>query len=100
MFAVFGAVFWVKTVRDELHPAEGQGADDSTAYSTADDGTVPGAAGSLAERQLARTGGRTAGGGASAGDDDLSEDEATELAEYNAYLAELSNAAPRPRGPR
>ncbi len=108
VFAVFGAVFWVKTVRDELRPAGreetadgGAAVSGNAAGGTAVSGTAAAEAGSLAERQLARAGSRATGGRTIAGDDDdLSEDEVTELAEYNAYLAELGNAAPRHRGRR
>lgn len=86
VFAIFGAVFWVKTVRDELHPpphpgeaADDEPADDEPATAS---GGLSGA--SLAERQLAR-----ARSGPVAADDELTETQATELAEYNAYLASL-----------
>jgi hypothetical protein len=83
IFAIFGVVFWVKTIKDELHPAadrpqasevalpagakpgRGQGAEPAAAM--AGDEPAPGRRPGLAERQ-----------------DD------TELAEYNAYLAKLS----------
>ncbi len=76
VFAVFGAVFWVKTVKDELRPSPQPELD------LAGSGEPPGE--SLAERQLARAGSRPAVAG-----DELTETEATELAEYNAYLARL-----------
>lgn len=83
VFAVFGAVFWVKTVRDELHPSPhpAEAADDKLA-AAAGSGELSGE--SLAERQLARAGSRPV-----AADDELTEAQATELAEYNAYLASL-----------
>lgn len=85
VFAVFGAVFWVKTVKDELHPAQ----QDEAAYDEAvlDSGTLDsdGPPGSLAQRQLAMARSRQAAGD----NDELTETEATELAEYNAYLTKL-----------
>jgi hypothetical protein len=97
VFSVFGAVFWVKTVKDELHPA----ADADAGYETLDldDATetaqaaYAGPAGavsgvSLAQQQLARARSRPA-----VKDDELSEADATELAEYNAYLAKLGTRA-------
>ena len=100
VFALFGAVFWVKTVRDELHPAGGR---EAAGGGTAEAGTVRGEATSLAQRQLTRTGSREPATGvteAAGEDDDLTEDEAAELAEYNAYLAKLANAAPKPHRSR
>ncbi|HET9894851.1 MAG TPA: hypothetical protein VFQ44_07940 [Streptosporangiaceae bacterium] len=110
VFAIFGVVFWVKTVRDELRPAGGR---EAAGGGAAERGTVGrGAAGartgqdeaaSLAQRQLARTGSGAPGtgvSGAGGDDDDLTEDEAAELAEYNAYLARLANAAPKPHRSR
>jgi hypothetical protein len=76
IFAIFGVVFWVKTVRDELHPqadAEAPGADRVALPA----GAKPGADGPDGP-----AGGQGAGGGEPA---DI------ELAEYNAYLARLSS---------
>ena len=91
VFAVFGAVFWVKTVKDELHPPDVDltGYADDELSGEAEPGPDAAAPGSLVERQLAlaRAGGRRAGGP----DDELTETEATELAEYNAYLARLDS---------
>ena len=81
IFAIFGIVFWVKTVRDELHPAPEGGR-------TAQQITLPAGAGSA--------------GPGSAGPDSASPELASpdsadtgpadvELAEYNAYLARLSS---------
>lgn len=83
IFAVFGVVFWVKTIRDELHPAPAGGA-------AAQEVALPagarssGADGGQAGRDQA--GGAGEGGGA--GDD-------VELAEYNAYLARLNSEVRR-----
>jgi len=77
IFAIFGVVFWVKTIRDELHPATG----DRTQASQV---TLPEGA-SAADPQASD---RTPGAGSApdpAGPDDV------ELAEYNAYLAKLSS---------
>jgi hypothetical protein len=74
IFAIFGIVFWLKTIRDELRPAV-DGAPTSEVMLPA--GAKPGSgqgAGPLA---------------AAAGDsEDVQDDK--ELAEYNAYLAKLS----------
>jgi hypothetical protein len=70
IFAVFAVVFWVKTIRDELHP--------------------PAAAGDAAAGvELPPSADRPAAGGdpAAAGAPASAEDE--ELAAYNAYLARL-----------
>ncbi len=77
IFAIFGVVFWVKTIRDELHPA-------------ADRGTrAPELA--LPANAAARTpaGGELETAGPDAGGDTAPDD--VELAEYNAYLARLSS---------
>jgi len=74
VFAVFGIVFWVKTIRDELHPPPEAGARaevELPAGASAGPGQVTAADGAD-------------GAGAEHGQAD------TELAEYNAYLARLS----------
>jgi hypothetical protein len=71
VFAVFGVVFWVKTVRDEL-----AGVTASDAF--AEEVDVPAGA---------RLG---AGGPGGMAPDDAGDPEDAELAEYNAYLARLS----------
>lgn len=71
LFAVFAVVFWVKTIRDELHPPQAPEPED-----------VPLPAGAA----------RAAAGGASAGpagEPAAAEEEDEELAAYNAYLARL-----------
>ena len=74
IFAIFGVVFWAKTIKDELHPAPEAGA-------RADVDLPAGAA--------ARPGqGPAADGPDEAGADHGQAD--TELAEYNAYLARLN----------
>ncbi|HEX9067073.1 MAG TPA: hypothetical protein VF843_18340 [Streptosporangiaceae bacterium] len=72
IFAIFGVVFWIKTVRDELHPAA-----DGTTAAPVDlpPGSYTGPDGQAAGRK-------------EAGQD---EEPDQELAEYNAYLAKLSN---------
>lgn len=74
IFAIFGVVFWVKTVRDELHPAA-----DGTGQ--AEEVRLPAGADRAVSQGMPQ-----ADGAPSAGDgtDDV------ELAEYNAYLARLS----------
>lgn len=66
IFAIFGVVFWVKTIRDELHPAR-QGGGQAEEVALPADGQAAG--------QL------------SASDEPADQ----ELAEYNAYLAKLSS---------
>jgi hypothetical protein len=83
IFAIFGVVFWVKTIRDELHPAAGDGTHASTevtlpAGSAAAE--LPPGADALGSEASSRP-----GGSEKAGSDDV------ELAEYNAYLAKLSS---------
>jgi hypothetical protein len=87
IFAIFGVVFWIKTVRDELKPSESPGemaevqlpaGIGSAARSGSAAGSAPGAAGHAF---------------ASSGSDDPDIDDdpvaESEYAEYNAYLARL-----------
>jgi DNA-binding transcriptional regulator of glucitol operon len=67
IFAVFAVVFWVKTIRDELHPP---------------------AAADAAAVELPPGAGRPAGGADPAAPPSAEDDE---LAAYNAYLARLHN---------
>ena len=99
IFAIFGIVFWVKTVRDELHPApEGDRQAEQVTL-------PPGAArrGSQGDAALAAApGGAGMGDGGLTGAESAGHDSAgpagpggsspadVELAEYNAYLARLS----------
>ncbi|HEX5189009.1 MAG TPA: hypothetical protein VFW16_05690 [Streptosporangiaceae bacterium] len=89
IFAIFGVVFWVKTIRDELHPSAGDGGRATDVTLPAGAGTAAGAGAgvsTVAAEPQARGG--TAGPGSgpdAAGSDDV------ELAEYNAYLARLSS---------
>ena len=75
VFALFGAVFWVKTVRDELRPAK-----------PAERAKVVLPASAAADGAAAAEGAPRPGPGNDA--DDGEND--VELAEYNAYLAMLS----------
>lgn len=79
IFAIFGAVFWVKTVRDELHPAR-----------PAERPEVVLPAGVREIRGSAEDPPETAPGkdGDEGGND-------VELAEYNAYLAMLNKEVKR-----
>jgi len=86
IFAIFGVVFWVKTIKDELRPAA-DGAQVSEVVLPAGAKPVPGQGTELAEAAPAGDG-RGAGGGRGAGAGDRQDDR--ELAEYNAYLAKLS----------
>ena len=74
VFAVFGAVFWVKTIRDELRPARPAERASivlpAAVGATADDAAQPGPDDDPGD-----------------GGDDL------ELAEYNAYLARLNKGS-------
>jgi hypothetical protein len=90
IFAIFGVVFWIKTVRDELKPSQGPGQAPevqlpagigSAAWSGSAGGSGPGA--------VARA--NASSGGGDPDDDDPAAD--SELAEYNAYLARLSKEA-------
>ena len=82
IFAIFGIVFWVKTIKDELHPAAGG---TQNAELVLPDGTAP-AAGSLTR---ASADGAPDGGAAPGSEPGEPAD--IELAEYNAYLARLSS---------
>jgi hypothetical protein len=81
IFAIFGVVFWVKTIRDELHPA----ADRQVSKIALPAGVA------IADGQAA--------GHAAAADTAVAqastETRDVELAEYNAYLAKLSNEVKR-----
>jgi hypothetical protein len=87
IFAIFGVVFWVKTIRDELHPPASQAA--SPSEITLPAGAATGSAGpvTVGGSPAEAIGQDDAGTGASqaAGPED------TELAEYNAYLAKLAS---------
>jgi hypothetical protein len=82
IFAIFGIVFWVKTIRDELHPAF-DGAQVSEVALPA--GARPGI-GQRAEPDAPAGDGQPAGGVEHADNGQADK----ELAEYNAYLAKLS----------
>ncbi len=77
IFAIFGVVFWVKTIRDELHPAPEGGA----------------RAGVELPARAQAGQGPAADGPDEAGERDGQAD--TELAEYNAYLARLASEVKR-----
>src|SRR6266851_1228528 len=78
IFAIFGVVFWVKTVRDELQPARQGGGQPSEI-------ALPAGAGRAGSTGPAGTG--QASGQMPAADEPADR----ELAEYNAYLAKLSS---------
>ena len=83
IFAIFGIVFWLKTIRDELHPAaDGTQASEVELPAGAKPGSGPRAepSGAAAADGLPASGAEQAAEG---------QDE-RELAEYNAYLAKLS----------
>jgi hypothetical protein len=84
IFAIFGAVFWVKTVRDELHPAAPEPAREillPAGVGGAADGADP------QDRLPALAASKLAVDDAGAPD--------TELDEYNAYLAVLNKEVRR-----
>ncbi|HWF79862.1 MAG TPA: hypothetical protein VN695_04700 [Streptosporangiaceae bacterium] len=82
VFAVFGAVFWVKTIRDELRPSTPAQRENVVLPSGAGAGGEGTASqGTGAAINVART-------GLDSRADDGEND--TELAEYNAYLAVLN----------
>src|SRR5215469_13269585 len=74
IFAVFGVVFWAKTIRDEFHPPAADAGEPDIALPA---GAYPAAAGATA------AGAAAVPGGAAATEEDA------ELAAYNAYLARL-----------
>jgi hypothetical protein len=113
IFAVFGVVFWTKTVRDELHPkpeAEGEpqeislpagarrpgvraaGAAAGGAGIVSASAGQQGAACSVTGEQAA---GDDSGTGGSETDADSTGPQDAELAEYNAYLAKLHSEVKR-----
>jgi len=71
LFAIFAVVFWVKTIRDEVHPPAGAGPRDAVALPGGIPAPPPG-------------GPRPPGDDGEPGEDD------EELAAYNAYLARLT----------
>jgi len=71
LFAIFALVFWVKTIRDEVHPPAQVGPRDAVALPGGIPAPPPGAP-------------RAPGGDEEPGEDD------EELAAYNAYLARLT----------
>jgi len=82
IFAVFGAVFWVKTVRDELHPAK-----------PAEAQAIELPTGSLPQQSDGDV--RVGRSSPVDGLDEPDEDADAEFAEYNAYLAMLSKEVKR-----
>ena len=81
IFAIFGVVFWVKTVKDELRPPE--------PAALAGEVELPAGAKRGSGRDAdaeAAAGGAGGADGTGAGDGEAD----AELAEYNAYLARLS----------
>jgi hypothetical protein len=74
LFATFGVVFWVKTIRDEVHPPDQAKPRDGFALSCGIPAPPPGAP-------------RAADGGEEPATGDV------ELAPYNAYLARLTKEA-------
>jgi hypothetical protein len=85
IFAIFGVVFWVKTIKDELHPG-------STGGNQATDIVLPrgsesAGTGRPESGQSSQGYGNEPAGRARESDDPADQ----ELAEYNAYLARLSS---------
>jgi hypothetical protein len=91
VFAIFGAVFWVKTIKDELHPSEAAEARDiklppSATRAAAAVGDA--LAGYEADEGVNGFAHAALGQDGAEDEDDATSD--TELAEYNAYLARLN----------
>jgi hypothetical protein len=85
IFAIFGVVFWVKTIRDELQPAR-QGGGQSEEVALPAGTRSPGSTGPAGGTSTARSGQEESGQVS-----DLDEPADQELAEYNAYLTKLSS---------
>ncbi len=91
IFAIFGVVFWVKTIRDELHPAPPGGAQSGDLALPAGAAPEQWQAGDAAADTGAGPTGWQSPGGQSPGQHSHGADDGdVELAEYNAYLARLS----------
>lgn len=87
MFAGFALVFWVKTIRDEVHPP-------AASQQPASDAQLPATAARAATATGPGAGGGLPPGTAPAGEGPDGEDEDDEeLAAYNAYLARLHQEA-------
>jgi hypothetical protein len=82
IFAIFGVVFWLKTIRDELRPARQGGGQ-------AEEVALP--AGRRPSGSTAPAGSGQAESGQASGQVPASEPADQELAEYNAYLAKLGS---------
>lgn len=82
VFAVFGVVFWVKTIRDEFKPHSDPG--------DAPDVALPAGASVSAAGVNANAGGVASAGGQAAQAAEEEDEDDPELAAYNAYLARLS----------
>jgi hypothetical protein len=89
IFAVFGAVFWVKTVKDELHPAPEAEPEEIVLPEGAGSGPVITADGVFANQGTAGSGRIVVQAGHD-NDDRAGSEADVELAEYNAYLARLN----------
>jgi len=95
IFAIFGAVFWVKTIKDELHPAKPAAAEEVILPPGARSTDQPDSDRRQTVADLGLDGDLTGAAvpevGARPVDDDWAEELADlEHAEYNAYLAKLS----------
>jgi hypothetical protein len=91
IFAIFGAVFWVKTVRDELHPKEPAPAEEIRLPAR----RSPAAVGDLIAGYEAGEGINGIARAMLDSDDSGDETADVELAEYNAYLAMLNKEVKR-----
>jgi hypothetical protein len=92
IFAIFGAVFWVKTIRDELRPAPAAERDKIV---------LPASAGFAGEGPVVNGTELTAGVARDGDGPDRDSDEGEndmELAEYNAYLAMLNREVRKTHG--
>ncbi len=98
IFAIFGAVFWVKTVRDELRPSRSATAPEIALPAGARTPVPSGGDGAQAVADAGQggdLGAARAQPSGTADDDGPDELDDLELAEYNAYLAMLSKEVKR-----
>jgi len=95
IFSVFGVVFWVKTIRDELHPTpEAQAPEIVLPAGTGSAGSGGAALAAAGTHAAAAGADEPAAAGAGQGQQaphSAEEPQDAELAEYNAYLAKLNS---------
>ncbi len=89
IFSIFGVVFWVKTIRDELHPTPEAEAPEIVL--PAGTGAALAAAGTYAAAAGADEPAGAVTGQGQRAPNSAEEPQDAELAEYNAYLAKLNS---------